>query len=73
VKSLADLRKGNNLTQKELADLLGISAAAVSMYESGVRNPPFKRVREIAKLFGISSDDIFFKSIAHDGLSNDVL
>jgi transcriptional regulator with XRE-family HTH domain len=65
VKSLAELRKENNLTQRKLADLLGVSSGAIGMYESGMRTPSLKQVRKIANLFGISSDEIFFKSAAN--------
>jgi DNA-binding XRE family transcriptional regulator len=71
VKSLAELRKENDLTQRELALLLGVSSGAIGMYESGMRNPSLKRARMIANLFGVSSDEIFFKSFANETQAED--
>lgn len=50
---LTSLRKGRHLTQSELADSLGISKSAVSMYEQGKRLPSFDVIAEMADYFSV--------------------
>lgn len=47
-------------TQKQVADDLGISVAAVSAYENNIRRPRDKMKKEIAKYFNTSIEKIFF-------------
>ncbi|MGF7151305.1 DNA-binding XRE family transcriptional regulator [Sphingomonas zeicaulis] len=44
---LADWRRGEGLTQQELADLLGVVIATVSRYETGDRIPEAETMRRI--------------------------
>ena len=57
-KRLADniksLRNSNRITQKELADELGISVVSVQKYEEGARRPLLEGIEEMAKAFGVS-------------------
>ena len=48
------LRKNKGVTQKELAERLGISEQAVSKWEKNLSNPSTKNLLEIAKIFGVS-------------------
>lgn len=50
---IAELRKSYNLTQKELAESLGIAQNTLSQYERGVRRPSGRIILKIAKLFGV--------------------
>lgn len=47
-KKIAELRKGKNLTQKELADKLHVTDKAVSKWERGVNFPDLGLVEELA-------------------------
>ena len=38
------LRKERNLTQKQLADMLGVVVSAISSYESGARYPSYDEI-----------------------------
>ena len=51
---LRKLRKEKSLTQKELADTLGVNRATVSKYESGVIEPSISQLKEIAEKQNIS-------------------
>ena len=53
---LKQLRHARRLTQVELAKRLGISSAAVSMYESGQREPNFETEELIADFFNVDID-----------------
>jgi putative transcriptional regulator len=61
-EQLFELRNKANLTQKEVADKIGISRAAYSNIENGKRNPSYKVMKKIAVLFNTSVDEIFFKA-----------
>ena len=52
-KILRDLRKEHNLTQQQLADRLGITKSAVSMYENGHREPNFTIAEALERAFDI--------------------
>ena len=53
-ETLAALRREAGLTQAELAERLGISKSAVSMYERGNREPELGLLEAMADLFGVS-------------------
>ena len=57
--TLKDLREQNNLTQKEVAEKLGINKNYISMIENGSRNPSDKMKNELAKIYKCSVVDIF--------------
>ena len=48
------LRKSKGVTQRELADRLGISEQAISKWEKNLSNPSTKNLLQIAKIFGVS-------------------
>ena len=55
-KSLKDYRKDNKLTQKQLADILGIDQVMISKLESGNYNPTFKQLHKISRKLTNSAD-----------------
>lgn len=55
---LRTLRKQAKMTQPDLADRLGISRSAVSMYESGSREPNFAMLRQIAEIFDVDMNTL---------------
>lgn len=57
-KLLKKIRNTNNLTQKELADKLGVTYQAVSKWETGKSIPDITIIRQISKDFGISVESI---------------
>ena len=58
------LRKRDNLTQKELAEKLGISFSAISMYERGKREPDFETLEAIADYFNVNMNFLLGKEPA---------
>lgn len=52
---IKELRIFRRLTQKELADKLGISAQQLNNYESGARNPGNKMLPALADALGVST------------------
>lgn len=55
---LKSLRKQSNMSQAELAKLLGISRSAVSNYENGIRRPNQDMLIKFARFFNVSTDYI---------------
>ena len=53
-----ELRTSKNLTQEQLAKRLGITRAAISAYESGIRTPSYDLLSKIANIFNITIDSL---------------
>ena len=53
---LQELRKQKGLTQEELAEVLFVSRAAISKWESGRGYPNIDSLKAIAKFFGVTVD-----------------
>ncbi|MCX7922183.1 MAG: helix-turn-helix domain-containing protein [Clostridia bacterium] len=53
---LKQLREERHLSQKEIADYLGITRQAVASYELGKREPDYQILRKLADYFGVSID-----------------
>lgn len=52
------LRTEQNMTQKNLADKLFVSAQAVSRWENNEVEPSIGTITELAKIFGVSTDSL---------------
>lgn len=61
---LKDLREDSDLSQEEVAKILGTDQSYYAKYEKGVRPIPFERAIELAKFYNVSLDYIA-------GLTND--
>ena len=55
-EKLQELRKQKGLTQEELAEVLFVSRAAISKWESGRGYPNLDSLKAIAKFFGVTVD-----------------
>lgn len=55
-RKLRTLRKGRGLTQKDVADRLGLVRATISNYEVGRRTPHLSELRKFAELYGVGLD-----------------
>ncbi len=53
---LKELRKGQKLTQQQLAERLGVAKSVVSYYESGDRYPSYDVLVRIAHVFHTTTD-----------------
>lgn len=53
---LKALRKGEKLTQQQLANRLGVAKSVVSYYESGNRFPSYDVLIKIAHIFHTTTD-----------------
>lgn len=57
-EKIQELRKRRGLTQEELADILFVSRAAVSKWESGRGYPSIDSLKDISRFFSVSVDDL---------------
>ena len=55
-EKIAKLRKENNYTQEQLAELLGVSRQSISKYESGIVYPETEKLIRLSELFGCTVD-----------------
>lgn len=74
---LRELRKQKNLTQKQLADLIGTKNSIISFYEVGDRLPSPEVIIKLASVLHVSADYLLGiekeKSIIITGLNeNDI-
>ena len=55
-ENIKTLRVKKGYTQKELADILHVTAQAVSRWENGDVEPSIGTIKEMAKIFDVSTD-----------------
>lgn len=60
-KKIVQLRKERNLTQKELASIVGVHFSHLSRYERGLSLPSVEVVKKMAQLFHVSTDYLLFE------------
>lgn len=58
-KNLLYYRKKNKITQKELAEKLGVKHNAISSWENGVNSIDIDTLFQICKIFGITVNDMY--------------
>jgi len=59
---LQELRKQKNLSQKELAEELGVTRQTINAIERERYNPSLDLAFKLAEFFNLSIEDIFKKS-----------
>lgn len=50
---IKELRKRENMQQKELASIIGVSVATISDWETQKKNPSGERLKKLAEYFGV--------------------
>lgn len=53
---LKELREKMGLSQRDLAEEIGVSQGTIGNWESGTREPNFETVRKLAEYFSVSTD-----------------
>ena len=66
------LRESRNISQEKLAEKIGISKSAISMYEQGGRIAPMKIQEKIADFFGVSLDYLWGRKTETKKYSNEL-
>lgn len=57
-ENLKMAREKKNMTQKEVADSIGVAKSTYSLYESGNREPNVQTIKKIADTLNVSADDL---------------
>lgn len=57
--NLRRCRENKKMTQREVANILGISRSAYTNIERGIRNPSFTLSLRLKEVMGYKGDDIF--------------
>lgn len=58
MKRIRDLREDHDLTQKNVADILGTSQTMYARYERGANELPLRHLLTLCELYHVSSDYI---------------
>ncbi|MCL2861399.1 MAG: helix-turn-helix domain-containing protein [Firmicutes bacterium] len=53
---IKELREEKGLTQKQLANQIGVDQRTISSYEIGHTEPDIKTIRKLCKIFDVSAD-----------------
>ncbi|MEZ4626989.1 MAG: helix-turn-helix transcriptional regulator [Eubacteriales bacterium] len=57
-RRISRLRKGKDMTQPALADVMGVSFQAVSNWERGASMPDIGKLPQLAEALGVSVDEL---------------
>ena len=57
-ENLIELRKRNNYSQEDLAELIGVSRQTLSKYETGESVPDIEKCKQLAEVFSVTLDDL---------------
>ena len=55
---IKETRKKRGLTQKQLAELLGVKQQNISDWERGERSPSIKNLKKLAEILNCQIDDL---------------
>lgn len=64
MRTIRELREAAGLTQVQLAQKVGVTPSAVYNWERGRNEPKASEVRSMARLFGVSMDEVAFEAEA---------
>ena len=58
MKRIRDLREDHDLTQQNIADILGTTQTMYARYERGANELPLRHLITLCKFYHVSADDI---------------
>lgn len=56
--ALHKFRKAKGLTQRELAEKLGVTASTITQYETGARKPDIVTLKKLAAILECTTDQL---------------
>ena len=69
---LRELRKSNNLTQKQVAEKLGVSGRTISRWETGAYMPDISMLVDIAEMYDVDVREIIDGERKEDRMNSEV-
>lgn len=72
---IKELRKKHKMSQKELAEKLGVSTSAIGMYEQERREPDSAKLEQLCEIFNVTLDYLLGRKTMQRTLpqSNDII
>ena len=67
-QNLSEKRVNHGLSQKAMAESIGVAQSTYSLYEKGSREPNISKIIKIAEVLSVSVDDLFGVSSCNDSL-----
>lgn len=61
-QKLYELRVQRKLSQRQVAEAVGITQSGYAMIERGWRHPRKETMKRLAEFFGVTVDELFFRS-----------
>lgn len=58
-EKLKELRLNNNISQKRLADAIGVAQSSINYWEKGQRTPSVSAAQKLADFFDITLDELY--------------
>lgn len=55
---IKEYRRKRELTQSQLAEVLGVRQTTICQWENGNRNPSIKMCKKLADVFGVTVDEL---------------
>lgn len=56
--ALYEYRKRQNMTQRELANVIGVTTSTITQYETGVRKPDIITLKKLAAVLHCTTDQL---------------
>lgn len=68
--NLKQCRLNKNLSQKELAESIGVAPSTYSLYESGKREPDVEKIKLLSEILDVTADYLLFGNVSLKYLDN---
>lgn len=56
--AIYEYRKNRKMTQRELAEAVGVTASAITQYETGARKPDIVTLKKLASVLHCTTDQL---------------
>lgn len=73
ILKIKELRKKRHLSQKDLAEMAGISVSYLSEIESGKKSPNMRRIAQLAQAIGVRPLDLLTTDQFSEELKNHIV
>ena len=70
LNNLKQCRLHKNLSQKELAESIGVAPSTYSLYESGKREPDVEKIKLLSEKLDVTADYLLFGNVSLKYLDN---
>jgi len=67
-RNLTEKRANQGLSQKAMAESIGVAQSTYSLYEKGAREPNICKIVKIAEVLSVSVDELFGVNSCNDSL-----